>query len=209
MKFIKLDLLTLLISLFLFASCESTSTIGLEIDPNAAIQGTLVDTVTIKSSTLADDVAETSFATRHPLGYLKDPIFGTTEASLAMVVNVPTNAYSFGTLPVLDSAVLVLNYGGQFYGDSTATYNVDVHQLNDNISLFDTFLSDKNYSYSSTLLGNKTGKIYPNTKYKVTDVVVGKADTLRTVTPQLRIPIDKTFIQNNILNTNTENLKFN
>ncbi|RYF09171.1 MAG: DUF4270 family protein, partial [Flavobacteriales bacterium] len=95
------------------------------------------------------------------------------------------------------------------YGDSTATYSVDVHQLKDNISLFDTFLSDKNYSYSSTLLGNKTGKIYPTTKYKVTDVVVGKADTLRTVTPQLRIPIDKTFIQNNILNTNADNLKFN
>lgn len=208
MKFIKLDLLTLLISLFLFASCESTSTIGLEIDPNAAIQGTLVDSVTIKSTTLADDVTETSFATRHPLGYLKDPIFGTTEASLAMVVNVPTNAYNFGTLPVLDSAVLVLNYGGQFYGDSTATYSVDVHQLDDNISLFDTFLSDKNYSYSS-LIGNKTGKIYPTTKYKVTDIVVGKADTLRTVTPQLRIPIDKTFIQNNILNTNADNLKFN
>lgn len=209
MKFIKLDLLTLLISLFLFASCESTSTIGLEVDPNSAVQGTLVDSLTISSRTLLDDVTETSFSTRHPMGYLKDPIFGTTEASLAMVVNVPNNAYNFGSVPVLDSAVLVLNYGGQFYGDSTATYSIDVNQLNDNISLFDTFLSNKTYSSSPTLLANKTGKLYPTTKYKVNDIVVGKADTLRTVTPQLRIPIDKTFIQNNILNINTENLKFN
>ena len=51
MKFIKLDLLTLLISLFLFASCESTSTIGLEVDPSAAVQGNLIDTLTINSRT--------------------------------------------------------------------------------------------------------------------------------------------------------------
>ena len=209
MKFIKLDLLTLLISLFLFASCESTSTIGLEVDPNAAVQGNLIDTLTINSRTQVEDVTETSGALRHPFGFLKDPIFGTTEASLAMVVNVPSNAYNFGTLPVLDSAVLVLNYGGQFYGDSTATYSVNVHQLNDNISTLESFLSNKDYSFSSAVLGSKTGKVYPTTRYKVTDVVAGRPDTLRTVTPQMRIKLDKTFIQDNILNVNSENFKFN
>ncbi|TKC12881.1 DUF4270 domain-containing protein [Pedobacter polaris] len=209
MKFIKLDLLTLLISLFLFASCENTSTIGLEVDPNSAVQGDLVDSITINSRTLLDDVTETSQALRHPLGYLKDPLFGTTEASIAMVVNLPVNAYNFGSIPLLDSAVLVLNYGGEFYGDSTATYSIDVHQLDDNISLNGSFPSNKAYTHSSTVLGSKTGKIYPTTKYKVTDIVVGKADTLRTVTPQLRIPINKTFIEENIISINAENLKFN
>lgn len=209
MKFIKLDLLTLLISLFLFASCESTSTIGLEVDPNAALQGDLIDTLTINSRTQLDDVTETSGASRHPFGFLKDPIFGTTEASLALVVNVPSNGYNFGTLPVLDSAVLVLNYGGEFYGDSTVNYSVNVHQLNDNISTLESFLSNKDYSFSSTVLGSKTGKIYPSTRYKVTDVVTGKPDTLRTVTPQMRITLDKTFIQDNILNVNSENFRFN
>lgn len=210
MKFIKLDLLTLLIGLFLFASCESTSTIGLEVDPTVALQGDLIDTLTISSRTQLEDITETSGALRHPFGFLKDPIFGTTEASLAMVVNLPGNTTTnFGSSPVLDSAVLVLNYGGQFYGDSTATYSVNVHQLNDNISTLESFLSNKDYSFSSTVLGSKTGKIYPTTSYKVTDVVLGKADTLRTVTPQMRITLDKTFIQDNILNVNSENLKFN
>ena len=70
-------------------------------------------------------------------------------------------------------------------------------------------MSNKDYPYYNTLLGNKTGKLYPTTRYKVTDVVAGKPDTLRVVTPQLRIALDKTFIQNNILDIATGNLKDN
>jgi hypothetical protein len=208
MKFIKLDLLTLLISLFLFASCENTSTIGLEIDPSSAIVGDLIDTVTIGSRTLTDDVANTLASERYPLGFLKDPVFGTTEANLSMAVNLPYSNYNFGTSPVIDSAVLVLNYGGQFYGDSTATYSFDVHQLDVNIARETNFMSNKDWTYS-TLIGNKTGKIYPTTKYKVLDIVAGKADTLRTVTPQIRIKLDNAFITNNIINVNQANLVTN
>lgn len=209
MKFIKLDLLTLLIGLFLFASCENTSTIGLEVDPSIGIKGNLVDTTTITSRTLAEDAVETVSALRHPFGFLKDPVFGSTEASLAMTVNLPVNAYNFGTTPVLDSAILVLNYGGQFYGDSTTTYSIDVHQLSGDISRENSFLSTKSWPFDAPLLGNKTGKLYPTTKYKVTDVVLGRPDTLRTVTPQIRIALDKSFIQANIVNINETNLKFN
>ena len=209
MKFNKIDLLTLLISLFLFASCESTSTIGLEVDPTSALEGQLVDSVTIKSNTLLDDAVETSTAASHPLGFLKDPIFGTTEASLALAVNVPNDAYSFGTTPTLDSAVLVLNYAPNFYGDSTATYSIDVHQLNDNISRERSFLSNKDWGYNTTLLGNKTGKLYPTTRFKVTDIVAGKPDTLKTVTPQIRIRLNSSFISNNIVGLAATNLATN
>ncbi|WP_316785848.1 DUF4270 domain-containing protein [Pedobacter frigiditerrae] len=208
MKFIKLDLLTLLISLFLFASCENSSTIGLEVDPSIAVQGALVDTVTISSRTVAEDITSTVSSARFPMGFLKDPIFGTTESSLAMTVNLPVDAYNFGTTPIVDSAILVLKYGGQFYGDSTANYSIDVHQLDVNISRENSFLSNRDWTYS-TFLGNKTGRLKPSTAYKVTDVVAGKADTLRTVSPQIRIPLDKTFIQENIVNISSENLKYN
>lgn len=209
MRFLKLDLLTLLISLFLFASCENTSTIGLEIDPTTAIQGSLVDTATISSRTQNDNIVSTNGLVRNPLGYFKDPLFGSTESSLAMAVNLPSDNYNFGTTPTLDSAVLVLNYGGEFYGDSTATYSINVRQLADNISAEENFLSNRNWTFSNTVLGTKTGKIYPNTRVKVTDVVVGKADTIRSASPQIRIPLDKTFITNNIIGINSENLKYN
>lgn len=209
MKVIKLDLLTLLISLFLFASCENTSTIGLEVDPGIAVQGNLVDTVTIASRTVEDEVATTLGAARFPIGFLKDPTFGNTEASIALNVSLPYGGYDFGTSPVLDSAVLVLNFGGQFYGDSTKTYSIDVHQLSSNLARETTFPSNKVYPYNAALIGNKTGRLYPATPYKVTDIVAGKPDTLRTVSPQLRIRLDNNFIQNNIINAGVTALKTN
>ncbi|MDQ8052701.1 MAG: DUF4270 family protein [Pedobacter sp.] len=209
MKFIKLDLLTLLISLFLFASCENTATIGLEVDPSIAIKGTLIDTVTISSRTVAEDVPTTVGAARYPLGYLKDVVFGSTESSISLSVNLPYDAYDFGTTPVLDSAILVLNYGGEFYGDSTATYSIQVNELAVNLSRETTFPATKNYPTFTPILGTKTGRLYPTTPFKVTDIVAGKADTMRTATPQLRIKLDPAFVQNKIINAGATALKTN
>ena len=200
MKFIKLDLLTLLISLFLFASCENISTIGLEVDPKSTIEGTLVDTLTISSRTMMDDAIDTRNLVRYPLGYLKDPIFGTSESSVAFSLGLPNASFNFGAFQALDSAVLVLNYGGEFYGDSTLTYSFDVNQLNSNITLQESFLSNKEYGYFNEVVGNKTGRLYPNTKFKIIDPVKGAKDTLRSVAPQIRIKLDPVFVIENIIN---------
>jgi len=208
MKFIKLDLLTLLISLFLFASCEKTSTIGLEIDPNSAIQGALVDTLTISSRTVLDQNVSTFSLTRHPLGYLKDPIFGTTESTLSFAVNLPNDAYSFGINPVIDSAVLVLSYGSEFYGDSTSLYSFDVRQLSSNLVDAPSLNNNVVFPANSTLLGNKTTKVYPTTPIKISDVITG-LDTLKTVKAQVRIKLDNQFFQNNVLTLGETSLKTN
>ncbi len=156
MKFSKLDLLTLLISLFLFSSCKDSSTIGLDVDPNTAIKGILVDTVTVTSRTLRDTASATFFPgagtssssgiTRYPLGDMTDPVFGLTNSSLAMAVNLPASTgYSFGKNAVIDSAVLVMPFQNtavnanttanaispfsSFYGDSTSTFTVNVNHI--------------------------------------------------------------------------------
>jgi len=209
MRFLKLDLLTLLISLFLFASCERTSTIGLEVDPTSAIQGDLIDTATVTSRTIQDDAAATNSLASYPFGYINDPLLGTTESSLALSVNLPNESYDFGTGAVLDSAVLVMNFGGEFYGDSTANYTIDVHQLTNNLAKESSYLSNRTYPYESTLLANYTGKVFPNTPYKVTDVLTGAPDTLMTVTPQIRLRLDNNFITNNVVMLPTSHLKYN
>lgn len=208
MKFIKLDLLTLLISLFLFASCEKTATIGLEIDPTSAVQGALVDTLTITSRTVLDESVSTFNLIRHPLGYIKDPIFGTTESSLALAVTLPSDAFSFGTNAQLDSAILVLSYGGEFYGDSTSNYSFDVRQLSSNLVDAPSFNNNAVFPANNLLLGNKSGKIYPTTPFKVSDVITG-TDTLKTVKAQVRIKLDNQFIQSNILGLSETSLKSN
>jgi hypothetical protein len=205
MKFYKIDLLTLLISLFLFASCKSSNTIGLDVDPINAIQGELVDTITVSTQTLLDEPASTGGLIRYPLGYLTDPVLGTTESSLAMSVNLPSSAYTFGADAVLDSAVLVLPYSTEFYGDSTSTYSIDVHQLSNNLSLQTSFMSNKEWAYNTGsetvpngVIGNFTGRIKPNTPVKVTNVVTKAADTTVSM-KALRIKLDNNFITNNIL----------
>ena len=212
MKFIKLDLLTLLIGLFLLSSCKDANTIGFELDPSLAIKGTLNNTLEVKSVTIKDDVTNTVAQTRQPLGYLTgDATFGTTEASLAFAVSLPSNGYSFGGNPIIDSAVLVLPYSrvtdpttgaviNEFYGDTaTSVYSFRVHQLKDDISLQSNFQSNREFAVETPVLGSFTAKIMPNTPVRVTDIVVGKPDTSRFIVPEIRIKLDNNFIQTRIL----------
>ncbi|UKT63801.1 DUF4270 domain-containing protein [Pedobacter mucosus] len=201
MKFTKQDLLTLLIGLFLFASCKNPDGVGLDVDPGTAITGTLVNTEKIISTTVRESDISTAGLTRHPLGYMVDPVFGKTEASLAMTVWPLNVSYDFGTTPTLDSAILVLNLGTQFYGDTTSSkYSINVYQLTNPIV---NYKSSDIQAHNSTLLGNFNSRIFPNTPIKISDIIAGKTDTLKTVKAQIRIPLDKAFIKASILDLGT------
>ena len=225
MKFTKLDLLTMLISLFLFSSCKDASTVGLDVDGNTAIQGTLLDTVTIKTQTLQDVNIATYFPAsaaglpRYPLGEMNDDVFGKTTASLAMSVNRPTVYTEFAADAIIDSAVLILPYSfavattttpytNQFYGDSTSIYNVTVNQLTQNLATGTSFLSNKEYA-AGTQLGTFSGKIKPNTWIKTTDIVADGPDTLVSHRPQMRIKLDNELIKSKIMSLDSASLSTN
>ncbi len=225
MKFIKLDLLTLLIGLFLLSSCKDANTIGLELDPTLATKGTLNSTVKVKTVTEKDQPTSTIEKTRHPLGFINhDPTFGDTEASLSMAVSLPANGYSFGKNPIIDSAVLVLPYQrkiisgtstavNEFYGDTaTSVYSFKVQQLKEDITFQTNFSSDRDFAVETPIIGTFKAKISPNTPVKIKDIVVGKPDTLRNIVPELRIKLDNSFIQNQLLNldsvTRAKNSRF-
>src|SRR4051812_18182331 len=123
MKFFRLDLLTLLISLFILNSCKNQDTIGLGVNSQTQVNGTMVDTSTIVVNTVGEDSVVTSGLTKAPLGYFQDPIFGTTESNLAASLSLPgATAYALpsGTISI-DSTRLVLHYVDGFYGDSVAS----------------------------------------------------------------------------------------
>lgn len=235
MKFSKLDLLTLLISLFLFSSCKDSSTIGLDINPANAVSGILLDTVTVTSRTELDDPASTYppattgsavGLVRYPLGQMADPIFGSTTANLAMAVNLPGGAgYSFGTAAEIDSAVLVMSYAtntavpasvqatigsqlAQFYGDSTSTFNVRVTQLNANLSTQTGFLNTTDYA-STDLLGSATITPRPGSSVRVLRVIPGAADTAYNAAPQVRIKLSTALIKSKIMALDSVTLSTN
>ena len=222
MKFIKQDLLTLLIGLFLFSACKSTNSVGIDPDPDYAIIGDL-KVLPLSSATVPEEATVTTGLGVYPLGFIKaDPVFGSTEASIVMTVSLPSLDYSFGRGPLVDSAILVLPYANtvdsskitRVYGDTaTSVYGFKVEQLDQDLSTQKSFLSNKEWA-ATVYAGSVKGKLRPNTRTSITDIVAGKADTSRLLpVPMLRIKLDPAFVQTYILDldsaTKSKLSKFN
>ena len=206
MKLYKLDLLTLLISLFILGGCQNTDSIGLDVDPATDISGNFIDTVTITSATVREDTVLTNTLSQYPLGYLSDPIFGKTTANIAMSLTLDPPGLTFGTNPVLDSAVLVLHYGKEFYGDSTSLFQVEVHQLKNALNSSTAYYNTMPQSYNSTVIGSKKLRFNIKDSVRVTEIITGKADIQTNKAPQIRIPISSSFITSNFLNATSTTL---
>ncbi|MES2807432.1 MAG: DUF4270 family protein [Bacteroidota bacterium] len=205
MKFIRLDLLTLLISLFILNGCKNQDTIGLGVVNSNQISGNLVDTSTIVINTIADDTVITNGLATTPLSFLKDPVFGTTEANMVMDINLPNStAYTLptGTITV-DSALLVLKYArGNFYGDSLSSrYKANVYQLKERVFQGTPYYNNKIWDVNRTvLLGTKSFVSRTSDSVQVLTPIASKPDSLVKVAPQLRIPINPSFINDILYN---------
>jgi hypothetical protein len=213
MKSIALNLLTLLISFFILNSCKDPGN-GLDLTPANQINTILTDTSTIRTVTVREDSIITTGLTQDPLGYLQDPQIGTTESSLAIALNLPVDGLTFGKNAALDSAVLVLNYGKEFYGNSNLPFIVNVYQLGEIINPSKAYFNTKNWRFNPTIIGSKTIQSF-NLKdsLRIMDIVRGRQDTSKRVPPQLRIPLSGSFINPNFLKADSsrffDNVRFN
>lgn len=212
MKFFRLDLLTLLISLFLLNSCKNSDSVGLVVDPSQQLNGSLIDTSTLFTNTVLEDSVQTSGIAKTPLAYFKDPVIGTSEANIAVALSLPSSsAYTLPTGTVtIDSAILSLSYNDGFYGDSLTTkYKVNVYQLAEVPLSTTTYFNSKVWSVSNNLLGSQNFNSRTHTRFKITDIVTGKPDTLKTVAAQLRVKINPSFIASNLFNASASTLSSN
>ena len=214
MKFYRLDLLTLLISLFILNSCKNQDSIGLGVINSNQTSGSLIDTSTIVINTVKEDTVLTSGLGKTPLAYFSDPVFGTTEANLALDLNLPSGAaYTLptGTIDV-DSALLVLRYApNSFYGDSIASrFKANVYQLKERLLQTTAYYSTKTFAYDNTvLLGTKSFFSRTSDSVQITTPIAGAPDTVLKVPPQLRIPISKSFINSILFNASSTQLSSN
>ncbi|MDO3641996.1 MAG: DUF4270 family protein [Mucilaginibacter sp.] len=212
MKFFRLDLLTLLISLFILSSCKNQDTIGLGVDASNQINGVLVDTSTIIVNTVKDDSLVTSGITKAPLAYFHDPVFGETESNLALSVTLPsTSGYKLpsGTISI-DSARLIMKFVDGFYGDSiTSAYKANLYQLKELFSENSGYYQSKQWQVNSNLLGSITFKARTHDSIQINNIIKGKPDSLIKVPAQLRIPVDKNFIIQNFFNASSSTLASN
>lgn len=202
MKFSKLGLLTLLISLFILSSCKNQDGIGLGVDAGNQLNGTLLADTNINVTNVLEDSVGTNGLGRTPLAYFKDPEFGVTEANIAAQLTLPNgSAYTQPAGGVtIDSVVLVLPYADGFYGDSlTSKFKIDVHQLAEKYEPIG-YYNNKQWSVNQALLGTKTFIARPHDTLQIKSIVAGAADTMIKVRPQIRIPISASFIDQVLLN---------
>lgn len=151
--------------LFLF-SCEdedNTYEVGSSwMDAQSKI--VMIDTLTVKMSTIMMDSTVTSGKSVMMIGNIKDQTFGKVTSSSLFELNPSSYSISSPTNAVFDSIVMYLTNTDFYYGDTLKTYKLDVHPLTDRIKLNNGYLYNKsNFNYSSTSIGSAQFYPRPNT----------------------------------------------
>ena len=103
MKFFRLDLLTLLISLFIFNSCKNQDAIGLGVSSRGnQLSSNLIDTSTIVINTVPEDSTITSSITKKCLTYFVDPFWYIESPALQLIlIYLAATAYTLPTGTIL------------------------------------------------------------------------------------------------------------
>lgn len=155
-----------------FTSCETDNLEGdfvvgsdyLSLD-NKVI---LIDTLTVDVSTINFDSLVTSNQSRILIGNYTDPILGKVKSESYFELT-PSN-YTIGTSSsdvetnnyVFDSIAVILKYDRYYYGDTTKSQTISVHQLTQKVKPKTDeiyFYNNSTLSYNSTSIGTKT--FYP------------------------------------------------
>ena len=123
--------------------------IGLSMqDQDDLLGNTFTDTTTLTAFSLREDSVNTTNLSNSIVGYIKDPVFGLTQAGIYSQYLLSGNSVNFGTDPVLDSVILTLQYAG-YFGDTLAPLTIKVHELTE--SLID---DNKYYNFNTTEYNN-------------------------------------------------------
>jgi hypothetical protein len=179
-------LFAIILIAIIFNSCKDPDDFGLEIQPQGDLLNLVFsDTTTILAYTIKDDSARTNYSIYTLVGSIKDPIFGSVQASFGTQFEPPSFNITFGDSPVVDSMVLILAYNG-YYGDTSTSQTIKVYELTEMLPK-DSIYSNYNPSFdNNTEIANLTHKPQPTTKIKI--------DT--TYEPsQLRIKLYNTFAE--------------
>jgi len=209
MRYYFRDLLTLLISLFILSGCDNPSKVGLDVDPGDQIYGELIDTLQIKSVTVKEDSIFTRGVNQLPLGYLNDPSIGESNASIQFALqNLTTGDSRIPVNASLDSAIMVINYGQDFFGDSLlSTANIEVKQLANPYEIGKNYSTNAVWDVNPDIFGSKTLTRYAYRDSVRINTIIDGVDTTVRVGPQLRIPLDAAKIKN-LFDGNIDSLQF-
>jgi len=175
--------LPVIVTIFL-AGCSEPTLVGndLLVDGEAFNTDTAILPVIIYPER-EDSIVSSSVSTLSAvsLGIVSSPYFGRNKSSFFTELVLPASGVSFGTNPVLDSMVLVLDYLA-ILGDTTGVHDLEVYEVNEEI-VRDTLYSMHEFGYEPLAIGTKNSHTFNQTD----SLVLMNGDTVK---PQLRLRLD-------------------
>lgn len=155
-KILASSLLIFLTAALLFSCKKDISKIGVDVVGENPLKVVFMDTVTVEVYSELIDTLRTDELSSHVVGAIKDPVFGTLNASLYNQFRLETGDedHSFGTNPLLDSIVLYISYAEtEVYGDTSYMQNWTVYELGDDMYRDSSYLSFENIRTKQDVLG--------------------------------------------------------
>lgn len=211
---------TIFFIVIFFSSCEKEiTTLGSEVVGSDTPSGILDDSQTVISYSRKLGPVQSNRLPVYQLGVYNDPVYGKSTVNLLSQLTLENNAPTFGDSAVVDSVFVYLPYFSTATTvDSTTTYELDsIYGTNPiNISIFESkyflrqydpesgFEEFQNYyttqgptfeSYLGQQLGGATDFIPTKNGY----VLNAGTDEEEELAPGLRIKLDSTFFQTNII----------
>lgn len=128
------QILIVLFMIVVAISCKNEyDIIGLNLqDPDDLLGNTFTDTTTLTAYSLREDSVNTTKLSNSVLGYIKDPVFGLTQAGIYSQYLLSGSSVNFGNNPVLDSLVLTMQYAG-YFGDTLSPLSIRVYELTESL----------------------------------------------------------------------------
>lgn len=146
-KILSSGLLILLTAALLFSCKKDISKIGVDIVGENPLKVIYMDTVTVRVYSELIDSLRTDELSAHVVGAIKDPVFGTLNASVYSQFNIdPGNTdYDFGSSPAIDSVVLYIAYANvDLYGDTSYQQEWVVYELGNDLEADSAYYSFQN-----------------------------------------------------------------
>lgn len=177
-------LFALILCIFFSACNDDNGSIGLDL-LGEELGNRFTDSTEIVAYTVREDSISTKNLLNNVIGYVNDPIFGSTKAGVAAQFLLSGNSVDFGDSPILDSIVLSLKYTG-FYGDTMSPVTIRVHELSEKLESSKEYYHNSEVAYKPENLTDGNYTLYPRPNTPVLlDTAIKES--------HFRIPLSESF----------------
>lgn len=173
--------------LLLFSFCKEPVISDSDLIPQDKLGVEYTDTLTLVSEVVREDSLRTDELTINVLGNMNDAVFGKSNASIYFQLRLQTNTVDLGTGLQLDSAVLMLQYAGN-YGNTKMPQNIVVYELDELLNKDSIYFSNKEFRVKPAEIG------------RINNFIPNFSDSINTrykkYAPHLRVKLDPAWAAN-------------